>query len=70
MKVTKYILKNNSRSEGTYLIDGEYKIIYPNEEISLQHAPTNKTANVTLIVYKKEVKDDFVKEPLSKKVRR
>ena len=70
MKTTKYILKNNSRSEGTYFYNGEYKSIGPNEEISLEHAPTNKTANLTLVIFKKEVKDDFVKEPLNKKIRR
>ena len=69
MKQTVYLIKNNSKSEGTYFYNGEYKIIYPGEEISLSKAPVNKTANVTITIYRKEVSDG-VKEPLNKKVRK
>lgn len=54
MKETFFMLKNNSRSEGTYLIDGEYKPIYPGETITLKKAPVNHTTNVTMVMYKKE----------------
>ena len=54
MKQTFYMLKNTSMSEGTYLIDGEYKSIYPGETITLKKAPVNTTANVTLTMYRKE----------------
>ena len=69
MKETKYIIRNNSRSEGTYFSNGEYKIIYPGEEILLDRAPVSKTANVTMIVFKKPVSEG-IKEPLNKKVRK
>lgn len=54
MKQTFYMLKNTSMSEGTYLIDGEYKSIYPGETITLKKAPVNTTANVSLTMYRKE----------------
>ena len=54
MKQTFYMLKNTSMSEGTYLIDGEYKSIYPGETLTLKKAPVNTTANVTLTMYRKE----------------
>ena len=54
MKETFFMLKNNSKSEGTYLIDGEYKPIYPGETITLKKAPVNYTNNVSMVMYKKE----------------
>lgn len=55
MKQTFYLLKNNSRSEGTYLIKGEYKTLFPDEEITLKQRPTNTTSNILISVYKKEM---------------
>jgi hypothetical protein len=57
MKQTFYILKNNSGSDGTYLLNGEYKTIFPGERIDLKNRPTNMTSNITLSIYKKEVSD-------------
>lgn len=57
MKQTFYIVKNNSRSKGTYLIKGEYKTIFPGEEITLKQRPTASTSNVLISMYKKEVSD-------------
>ena len=55
MKYTFYVIKNESMSEGTYLIDGVYKPIYPGESITLKKAPTNVTSNVKLSMYRKEI---------------
>lgn len=55
MKKTFYTLKNKSGSEGTYLLNGEYKPLYPGEEITLDRPPVNKTANIVLTMYKKDV---------------
>ena len=66
MKQTFYILKNNSGSEGTFLIDGEYKSIFPGEKIELTKRPVNKTENVTLVIYKKNVGDS----PILNKIKR
>lgn len=57
MKQTFYILKNNSSSDGTYLLNGEYKTIFPGERIDLKNRPTNMTSNITISIYKKEVSD-------------
>ena len=81
MKETFYMLKNNSKSEGTYLIDGEYKPIYPGETITLRKAPVNYTNNVIMVMYRKETgrgeilykkpviesKQEDTKKPASKK---
>lgn len=55
MKQTFYLLKNNSRSEGTYLIKGEYKTLFPGDEITINQRPTNTTSNILISVYKKEM---------------
>jgi hypothetical protein len=55
MKKTFYILKNVSGSEGTYFLDGEYKSLYPGDEIVLDRAPVNKTTNLQVSIFKKEV---------------
>lgn len=55
MKKIFYILKNFSASEGVYFIDGDYKSLYPGDEITLEKMPVNKTANISLIMYKKEI---------------
>ena len=55
MKQTFYLLKNKSSSEGTYLFKGEYKSLFPGDEIHLEQKPTNMTSNITLLVYKKEI---------------
>lgn len=68
MKQTFYILKNNSASEGTYLYKDNYKSLMPEQEITLDQMPTNKTENITVIVYRKDI-DNEVKKPLGKKVR-
>ena len=69
MKQTKYIIRNNTRSEGTYFSNGEYKIIYPGEEILADTAPLTKTANVTVIVFKQTVNEKLA-APLNKKIRK
>lgn len=55
MKKMFYTLKNKSGSEGTYLLDGEYKPLYGGEEITLERPPVNKTSNITLTMYKRDV---------------
>ena len=55
MKQTFYLLKNNSYSEGTYLIKGEYKTLFPGDEITINQRPTNTTSNILISVYKKEM---------------
>lgn len=55
MKQTFYLLRNNSYSDGTYLVKGEYKILFPGQEIVLKQRPTNTTSNVLISVFKKEV---------------
>ena len=55
MKKTFYILKNISGSEGTYFLDGEYKPLYPGDELVLDKLPVNKTANILISTFKKEV---------------
>ena len=62
MKVTFYILKNKSGSPGIYLYDKDYFTIYPDEEITLKHKPTNITENIIISDYRREVS-----EPASKK---
>lgn len=60
MKQTFYLLKNNSRSEGTYFIDDDYKSLFPGNEVILSKAPTNKTENLTLILFRKEVGEEKI----------
>jgi hypothetical protein len=67
MKQTFCILKNNSGSEGTYFIDGEYKTIFPGQEITLDKIPVNKTANITTVLYRRTIGEEKV---LNKKTRR
>ena len=55
MKQTFYLLKNTSRSEGTYLFKGEYKTLFPGDEITLNQRPTNTTSNIFVSIFKKEV---------------
>ena len=55
MKQTFYILKNPSLSDGTYFMDGEYKTLYAGQEITLEKLPSNKTANLEIIQFRKEV---------------
>ncbi len=57
MKQTFYIIKNNSGSDGIYLLNGEYKTIFPGERIDLKSRPTNATSNVTITTYKKEIEE-------------
>ena len=58
MKQTFYILKNNSGSDGTYLLNGEYKTIFPGERIDLENRPTNITSNVIISIFRKDIKED------------
>ena len=60
MKQTFYLLNNNSHSEGTYLIKGEYKTLFPGEEITLKQRPTNTTSNILISVYKKEMDETIL----------
>lgn len=55
MKKTFYTLRNNSGSEGTYLIDNDYKTLFPGQEITLERPPVNKTANIMLVIFRKEI---------------
>lgn len=55
MKQTLYLLKNSSLSEGTYLYNGEYKSLFPNEEITLNTMPTSITDNIKVSMYKKDI---------------
>lgn len=55
MKQTFYIIKNNSGSEGTYLLDNEYKTLYPGEKLTLNKKPVNTTANIIVTMFRKEV---------------
>lgn len=55
MRQTFYLLRNNSNSDGNYLIDGVYKPIYPDEKIQLNRRPTSVTSNVTVSIFRKEV---------------
>jgi hypothetical protein len=57
MKQTFYLLRNNSGSEGSYLLNGEYKTIYPGEKIDLKSRPTNVTSNIIISIYRKETKE-------------
>jgi len=66
MKQTYYILKNISRSEATYLMDGEYKTLYPGQSIELSRCPTNKTNNIMMTIYRKEVGDGLILKKKSK----
>lgn len=55
MKKTYYLMKNVSGSEGTYLLDGKYLPLYPGEEKVLDRPPVNKTANIMLSTFKRDV---------------
>ena len=66
MRKTFFVLRNQSQSEGMYLIDGEYKTLYPGEEKTLEHEPTSKTSNLFISMYRKEVSETPV---LNKKKR-
>lgn len=57
MKQSFYVIKNNSASEGTYLIDGEYKTLFPGDEVTLRRAPNNKTENLSVVLYRQEIRD-------------
>ena len=65
MKQTFYIIKNNSRNEGTFFIDGDYRSIYPGEKLEFSKKPLNYTANLILSVYHKEIGDSPI---LNKKI--
>ena len=55
MKQTFYLLRNNSYSDGTYLIKGEYRTLFPGQEITLKQRPTNTTSNILISVFRREV---------------
>ena len=55
MKQTFYLLRNNSYSDGTYLIKGEYRTLFPGQEITLRQRPTNTTSNILISVFRREV---------------
>ena len=57
MKQTFYIIKNNSGSTGTFLFEGEYRTLFPGEEVTLKKAPTNKTDNLSVVMYRQEIRD-------------
>lgn len=56
----RYILKNNSSSEGTYLIDGKYETLFPNKEIELNKRPTTVTENISITIYRKRVGEEIL----------
>lgn len=62
MKQTFYILENKSASEGTYLQNGVYKTLFPNERIELTARPTNKTDNITITVYNKNIGETILRK--------
>lgn len=55
MKQTFYLLRNNSYSDGTYLIKGEYRTLFPGQEITLRQRPTNTTSNILISVFRREI---------------
>lgn len=55
MRQTFYIIKNNSGSAGTYLIDNDYKTLFPGEKLTLDKKPVNTTANIIVTIFRKEV---------------
>lgn len=55
MKKTVYVLRNNSKSTGTYYVNGEYQYIYPNEIVELSKTPTSITKNISVSYYRKEL---------------
>ena len=57
MKQTVYLLKNESGSDGEYLINDEYETLAPHSQIVLNQKPVNCTANIKLVVVRKEVKE-------------
>lgn len=57
MKQTVYVLKNNSGSNGEYLINNEYETLEPHKELVLNQKPVNWTANLTMVPVRKEVKE-------------
>ena len=69
MRQSFYILKNDSLSSGMYFDGGDYKTLMPGLEVVLDHAPVNKTANIVVSVFRKEVENE-IKQPLAKKVRK
>ena len=50
----------------TYLIDGEYKSIYPGEKLELSKAPVSWTSNVSMTVFRRETNQEVI---LNKKKR-
>lgn len=62
MKQTFYILENKSASEGTYYINGKYSSIFPGERIELTSRPVNKTENVIITVYTKNVGETVLRK--------
>lgn len=62
MKQTFYILENKSASEGTYYMNGRYNSIFPGERIELTSRPVNKTENVIITVYTKNVGETVLRK--------
>ena len=60
-----YKLKNNSKSEGMYLLNGEYVTLKGNGEIILSKKPINMTANISVVTFKKKISEKKVKETVS-----
>lgn len=54
-RVTVYLLKNQSASEGTYLYNNDYHSLASGGEIELSSEPTSMTANISLTVFRKKV---------------
>jgi len=57
MKTTVYLLKNNSGSDGEYLLNDEYVTLEAHDKIVLNQKPVNWTANITMVPVRKEVKE-------------
>jgi hypothetical protein len=57
MKQLVYILRNNSGSDGEYLLNDEYETLPAHQELILNQKPVSVTANITVVPVRKEVKE-------------
>ena len=62
MKQTFYILENNSASEGTYYHKGKYESLFPGQTVELESRPVNKTENITITVYNKNMGETVLRK--------
>ncbi len=57
MKQLVYILRNNSGSDGEYLLNDEYETLPAHQELILNQKPVSVTANIVVVPVRKEVKE-------------